>query len=236
MTRVYSNLVNEHIKVLLNTIADKSSEPTLYQDTMTKIGMNFGDALLAEIDNKKGSVYLACTVEDADFLAKGILSRLEKRIHTVAFACFWNQRFSPFEIEDMKIAPIIKKYQEPTSSHVNYLVVVKSIISGACVVRTNLVDLIQKIEPERICIVAPVMYYNAEEKLQNEFEKNIYDKFQFLYFAKDDERTSQGEVIPGIGGMVYERLGFQGQEGKNSYIPEIVKFRRSQLIKRQLVQ
>ncbi len=231
MTRVYSSLVNEHIKVLLDTIANKSSEPTLYRETMTKIGMSLGNILVTEIDQEQSSLYLACTVEDADFLAKGILNSLENKLQKIAFACFWNQRFSPFEVEDMKIAPIIKKYQEPTASHVNYLVIVKSIISGACVVRTNLVDLIQKIDPENIFIVAPVMYYDAEKKLENEFEKNIYDKFRFFYFAKDDERTSQGEVIPGIGGMVYDRLGFQRQKGKNSYIPEIVKYRRSQLIK-----
>lgn len=75
------------------------------------------------------------------------------------------------------------------------------------------------------------MYHNAEQKLTSEFEKDIYDKFQFFYFAKDDERTSEGEVIPGIGGSVYERLGFQGQEDKNKYIPEIVKSRRSKLMK-----
>lgn len=231
MTRLYSDLANENIKVLLNTIADKSSEPILYRKTMTKIGMNLGELLLAEIDNNESSVYLACTVEDADFLARGILNSFGNLLHNVAFACFWNQRFSPFEVEDMNVAPIIKKYQEPTASKVNYLIIVKSIISGACVVKTNLVDLIQKIEPEKIFIVAPVIYYNAEEKLKNEFEQDTYDKFQFFYFAKDDERTPQGEVIPGIGGIVYDRLGFQGQEEKNKYIPEIVKSRRSQLIK-----
>ncbi|MFB8789884.1 MAG: hypothetical protein U7123_13775 [Potamolinea sp.] len=231
MTRLYSDLANENIKVLLDTIADKSSDPILYRETMTKIGMNLGDALLAEIDNDESSVYLACTVEDADFLARGILNSLENLLHTVAFACFWNQRFSPFEVEDLNVAPIIKKYQEPTASNVRYLIIVKSIISGACVVKTNLVDLIQQIEPEKIFIVAPVIYYNAEEKLKNEFEQDIYDKFQFFYFAKDDERTPQGEVIPGVGGIVYDRLGFQGQEGKNRYIPEIVKSRRSKLIK-----
>lgn len=231
MTRLYSDLANENIKVLLNTIADKSSEPILYRKTMTKIGINLGELLLAEIDNNESSVYLACTVEDADFLARGILNSFGNVLHNFAFACFWNQRFSPFEVEDMKVAPIIKKYQEPTASKVNYLIIVKSIISGACVVKTNLVDLIQKIEPEKIFVVAPVIYYNAEEKLKNEFEQDIYDKFQFFYFAKDDERTPQGEVIPGIGGIVYDRLGFQGQEEKNKYIPEIVKSRRSQLIK-----
>lgn len=231
MTRVYSDLANKKIQVLLDILANKNSDPNLYKETMNEIGIAFGDAILSEIDNKQCSLYLACTAEDADFLAKGILDRLEKQLNSVAFACFWNQRFSPFEIEDLKVAPILKKYQEPSEKTVDYLVVVKSIISGACVVKTNLVNLIQKIEPKKIFIVAPVIYQNAEEKLKNEFEKEIYDKFQFFYFAKDDKRTSSGEVIPGIGGSVYERLGFTGQEDKNKYIPEIVKSRRSKLIK-----
>jgi hypothetical protein len=58
------------------------------------------------------------------------------------------------------------------------------------------------------------MYQEAQEKLRNAFEKSIYDKFQFFYFAKDDQRTAKGEVIPGIGGSVYDRLGFQGQDDK----------------------
>lgn len=31
-----------------------------------------------------------------------------------------------------------------------------------------------------------------EEKLKSQFEKDISDKFHFFYFAKDDERTSEG--------------------------------------------
>ncbi|MGL6344218.1 MAG: hypothetical protein ACRC80_34370 [Waterburya sp.] len=231
MTRTYSNLANSNVQYLLKTLTDKSSEPNLYKKTMYEIGINFGESILSEINNQHCSLYLACTVEDADFLAKGILDCLENQVESLAFACFWNQRFSPFEIEDLKVAPIIKKYQEPSYKKVNYLVVVKSIISGACVVKTNLVNLIQKIEPEKIFIVAPVIFHNAEQKLKSEFEQDIYDKFQFFYFAKDDQRTSSGEVIPGIGGSVYERLGFTGQEDKNKYIPEIVKSRRSKLMK-----
>ena len=231
MTRIYSDRANKNIRILLNTLADKNTNPSLYKKTMYKIGNNFGESILSEIDNQYCSLYLACTVEDADFLAKGILDRLENQIESVSFACFWNQRFSPFKIEDLKVAPIIKKYQEPSEKKVNYLVVVKSIISGACVVKTNLVNLIQKIEPEKIFIVAPVMYHTAEEKLKSEFESEIYDKFQFFYFAKDNKRTLQGEVIPGIGGIVYDRLGFNGQDGKNRYTPEIVKSRRSKFIK-----
>lgn len=230
MTRKYSSLVNDRIRSLLNTLTDKSIETQLYQETMTKLGMSLGNALLTKIDKEK-SVYLASTVEDADFLARGVLNQLENHLDSVAFACFWNQRFSPFEIEDLKVAPILKKYQEPTESKVDYLIVIKSIISGACVVKTNLINLIQKITPDTIFIVAPVMYHKSQEKLINEFEKDIYEKLEFLYFAEDDERTQEGEVIPGIGGMVYERLGFKGQEDKNRYIPEIVKERRSQLMK-----
>lgn len=231
MTRTYSNLVDRSIQALLDTIADKQTSPALYQDTMTKLGILLGSAVLSQISDTQGNVYLACTVEDADFLAKGMLIPLEKHLQKVAFACFWNHRFSPFEIEDLKVAPIIKKYQEPVNQTVNYLIIVKSIISGACVVKTNIVDLIQTIEPEKIFIVAPVMYFQAEEKLKSDFDKSIYDKFQFFYFAKDDERTLEGEVIPGVGGNVYTRLGFEGQESKNQFIPEIVKSRRRKLTK-----
>ncbi|WP_009632889.1 hypothetical protein [Synechocystis sp. PCC 7509] len=231
MTRSYSNLVNENIKDLLGILADKNVAPDIYKDTMTKLGMFLGNAILNHIDKEHCNVYLACTVEDADFLSLGMLLTLEKKIKKVGFACFWNQRFSPFEIEDIKVAPILKKYQEPANLPTNYLIIVKSIISGACIVRTNLTDLIQKIEPEKIFIAAPVIYVEAEQKLKNSFEKPIYDKFNFFYFAKDDRRTDDGEVIPGIGGNVYNRLGFDGQDSKNKYIPEIVKDRRSKFIK-----
>lgn len=229
MTRTYSELVDENIQYLLSTLADKSIEPSLYQQAMTKLGNSLGEAILSKIDSGPGNVYLASTVEDADFLATGILNRLEEQIKSIAFACFWNQRFSPFEVEDLQIAPILKKYQEPTSERIDCLIVVKSIISGACVIRTNLTNLIQTINPEKIFIVAPVMYDQADQKLKSAFNQSIYDKFQFFYFAQDSERTPAGEVIPGIGGMVYERLGFQGQEAKNQYVPEIVKSRRVKL-------
>jgi hypothetical protein len=229
MTRTYSDLVNPTITALLDTLVDKLTDPELYQATMTKLGLHFGDVLLNQINSPSASVYLASTVEDADYLSKGILDRLETQVNSIAFACFWNQRLSPFDIEDLQVAPILRKYQEPSSKTVNYLVVVKSIISGACVVKTNLLELIQKIEPEKIFIVAPVIHTQSEAKLKQEFTPNIYNKFQFIYFAQDDEQTPDGEMIPGIGGMVYDRLGFKDQDDKNHYIPKIVKSRRAKL-------
>jgi hypothetical protein len=234
MVRTFSKICEfygEKASSLLETLVDSASGPDLYQETMFKLGTLLGDWLLREIDEPQDSVYLACTVEDADFLAKGILAQMEEKISHVPLACFWNQRFSPFDIDDIRVAPIVREFWEPhTGKTVKHLIVVKSIISGACVVRTNLEHLIEKIEPERIFVVAPVIYEKAEEKLRDEFDQVIYDKFEFFFFAKDSERKSNGEVVPGIGGNVYKRLGFGDQDAKNRYTPEIVKRRRSQLV------
>lgn len=179
---------------------------------MGKIGNNLGNLLLSKIRDKTSNVYLACTVEDADFLAREILLKLENYCHNIGFACFWNERLSVFEIEDLKVAPILKKYQEPFAEKVQYLIIIKSTIFDTCVLRTNLLNLIQKIEPEKIFIVAPVIYKKVEEKFKDEFDENICSKFEFIYFA-DNKRANK-----------------YGHNNKNEYIPEIVKKRRSQII------
>jgi hypothetical protein len=97
------------------------------------------------------------------------------------------------------------------------------------VVRTNLTYLIEKINPSRILIAAPVIFSGAEPSLKNEFPAPISEKFEFIFFAKDDEVNKQGEVIPGIGGSVYNRLGLSDSVNKNKFIPEIVKRRRAQM-------
>jgi hypothetical protein len=232
MGRAYSAsaIANTEIVEMLDKLADQSSEPSIYQSVMFEIGRHLGNEVLQHLKGNCESVYLACTAEDADYLAKGILDSLEEEIANISFACFWNQRFSPFDIEDLTVAPILKKYQEPANGHIDYLVIIKSIISGACVVRTNLTDLIEKISPERILIVAPVIYENADRKLRDEFTESISSKFEFFYYAKDTDRDAQGNVFPGVGGEVYKRLGFQNQDDKNRFIPELVKARRARIL------
>ncbi len=235
MSRSYSPIYpryEDRAGKLLDQLSDYSTDPIHYQAAMHGIGVLMGEWLLEEIDDPEAGVYLAFTVEDADFLAAGILEQMESKLGHVPFACFWNQRFSPFDIDDLNVAPIIREFKEPVGARVKYLIVVKSIISGACVVRTNLEHLIEKIMPERIFIVAPVIHEQSEEKLRREFEPEIYNKFEFFYFAKDSERLPDGEIVPGIGGSVYERLGFEGQDDKNRYTPDTVKRRRSMLISR----
>jgi hypothetical protein len=231
MTRQYSALANDDIKRLLDMVANQDTSHQGYQSAMTQLGRHLGLAMLSQLESHQ-RVYLVATVEDADFLALGVLQQLEQSLTSVGFACFWNDRQSLFNLPLLAVSPILKQYQEP-ADQIDTLIMVKSIISGGCVVRTNLQNLIQKMQPQQFLIAAPVMYYQAEEALRSAFMPAIADKFQFFYFAKDDERTDAGEVIPGIGGMVYDRLGFDGQSDKNRYVPAIVKQRRHDFIERR---
>ncbi len=222
MTREYSSLANDQVKQSLDVLIDRTSSVEKYQDAMFHLGQELGAHIAKKIVAPDAKIYLVCTAEDADFLVKGILESLEQHSFNVGLACFWNQRINPFSFPDLQVSPIIKKYKEPIDRQVDYLIVVKSIISGACVVKTNLRNLIQDIDPQSILIAAPILYRGSVQKLSNEFESSIYEKFNFLYFAQDSERKPDGEVIPGIGGMLYDRLGFDGQDEKNRYLPKIV--------------
>ncbi len=198
MTRQYSTLANDDGRRLLEVIADKSTPHQAYQQALTQLGQHLGHAMVDAINSQgQGSknVHLVATVEDADFLALGVLKALEIHVSSLGFSCFWNERTSLFGLSSLAVAPILKRYREPTEQ-VDTLIIVKSIISGGCVVRTNLQNLIQTVQPKHIFIAAPVMYYHAEVSLRQVFPPDITDKFQFFYFAQDDERTREGEVIP----------------------------------------
>jgi hypothetical protein len=230
MTRKYSPSVSTNVKRSLDALADRQTTVTDYQAAMLVLGQELGASILQRVHSPDAKIYLACTAEDADFLATGILESLEAKGFNPKLACFWNQRTTPFELPDIQVAPIIKKYREPFEVHTDVLIIVKSIVSGACVVKTNLRNLIQDITPESIVIAAPVIFAGAEERLSNEFDRSVYEKFDFLYFAQDDQRTDDGEVVPGVGGMVYNRLGFDGQDDKNRYMPKIVAERMDKLM------
>lgn len=231
MTRKFSEFGHKDFLVRdwLGTLTDEHSDSISYREAMKSLGHGLGQILVDQMAGTKDGVYLACTVEDADFLGKGILDILEKQID-LSFACFWNERYKPFGINELTVAPIVRRYQEPPNKKVTYLIVVKSIISGTCVVKTNLTALIDKISPEQIFIVAPVMHERAEERLRNEFDVKTSSLFRFFYYAKDSERTEDGTVIPGVGGSVYERLGLGDSHEKNTYIPEVVKERRKRFV------
>ena len=85
--------------------------------------------------------------------------------------------------------------------------------------------LIQRVCPKKIIIAAPVMYVDAADSLLREFPEDVSSKFSFVTFAIDDERNSEGVVLPGVGGMVYPKLGLGDANRKNYYMPKIVKER-----------
>ena len=65
----------------------------------------------------------------------------------------------------------------------------------------------------------------AEGLVSGEFPAEVAAKFEFYSFAADGEKVGDN-VVPGIGGQVYERLGIGPHEVKNRYSPMLVKERR----------
>lgn len=222
--RHYINEVRNDREVhdCFSLLIDKSSSSETYATALEKLGSKLAEFVNPLIVNSKKTVF-SCSTEDADWLGKGILENLFNK--NLRIAVFWNFRTYAGNDKNLVIAPIVKSYIEDIGN-CDTLIICKSIIYTSCVVRTNITYLINKINPSRIIIVSPVLFKCAKESLSKEFDVSISSKFEFIYFAIDDEVNSQGEVIPGIGGNIYNRLGFSDLESKNKYIPQLVKTRR----------
>ena len=224
--RRFKNLQNadeQLVRCMLDKLADKSTGVDDYRDAFNKLGVELGKVLASEIDGiSSEEIMLVCASEDADWLAAGVESGIGKG--DLKKSVYWSTRETVYKDENggtLEISPIVNAYEEPIEN-CRLLVVVKSIISSSCVVKTQLTRLIGKINPERIVIMAPVMYKDGVPNLMSEFPESVNSKFEFLAFAIDEDRLENGEVVPGIGGMVYPRLGLGDIAAKNSYIPETV--------------
>jgi len=195
---------------------------------MKELGEHLGrcvvDSFSAEMS---GDICVVCTVEDADFLAQGVINTLEDKGYGghVRLVCLWNERA---KANGVSISPIVKQYHEEFSAEGSIFVIVKSIISGACVVKTNLLRVLSFARPERIFVVAPVMLDGADDRLRDEFPSTLAESFEFVHYVTDTEKQGE-EVVPGIGGSVYENLGLGDSKEKNTYLPHIVKNRRARI-------
>jgi len=220
--RKFDSSVTEDIKNLLSILANKNTNSITYKDTMFKIGYFMGKELSKKL-NVSGNYCVASTVEDADFLSKGVIEGIKNTVKSVYLVCFWNDRSF---VNGNSVAPIYNKYTDEGFEKSESLIVVKSIMSGSCVVKTNITALIDTITPSSITVLAPVMYKDSQAKLEKEFPLKISKLFGYFALAIDELKDDDsGEVLPGIGGSVYERLGFSGQVEKNTYIPQIVQER-----------
>ena len=210
------------IKASLNALADKKTGVDKYRDAFRLLGIELGKVLASEYKSiSANQTMLVCASEDADWLANGVEAGLGKG--ELKKSVYWSSREIVHVNEDgskIEISPIEKAYEEEIND-CQLLIIVKSIISTSCVVKTQLTRLIGRVSPKRIAIVAPVMYKDGVPNLRQEFPEEINSKFHFVTFAIDDERVGS-EVIPGVGGMVYPRLGLGNMEEKNHYIPKMV--------------
>lgn len=206
---------------LLAKLASIDTSVNEYRESFFQLGQILGSQINKFIPNLERGFALACSSEDSDWLASGLLSQFEGKHPSVAV--FWNERQT---IGEFTLAPIVRSYVEDLSQ-CKTLVIVKSIIFTSCVVKTQLLRLISDTTPERIIIASPVFFKDADVHLRNEFPKEISDKFEFIYFVMDTETNERSEVVPGIGGSVYERLGLGNNTIKNKYVPELVKKRRA---------
>lgn len=217
--RTYSGYANASIRHTLEQLLTERDAPEKYQSTMTLIGRYLGDALNTVLE-KNTKCLVASTAEDADYLSTGVINSLSPT-HDMKAAIFWNNHY---QIESGSVAPIVHKFIQPGYESSNALIIVKSVISGSCVVRTNILALIEKLHVDKIYIVSPVMHVNSKFALCSEFPDAISSKFEFVYFAEDQKKeTSTGEVIPGIGGQIYDLLGIGEQPVRIGYIPNLVK-------------
>ena len=210
---------------VLTKLPELSGKPGEYRSAMEELGKHLGTCIHRELPSGTRDVRVVCTVEDADFLANGVIQKLEENGLKTYLLCLWNKSIKEHGIS---ISPVLKTYQEEKGQHSPVLVVVKSIISGACVVKTNITRAVSISNPERVFVVSPVMLKGAEDKLSAVFPKRISNKFEYIHFATDTDKVGNN-VVPGIGGSVYELLGLGDSSTKNKYMPQIVKDRRRKL-------
>jgi hypothetical protein len=226
MTRHYSRYATKLAKRELDQLLAAPADVASYREAMTALGRGLGKAVEQHLGPRDRTI-VAFSVEDADYLARGVLETLaqEHKPASISVACFWNDRIRIGKTVPVDQAPIIREYVEPHPARISALVMVKSVIGTACVVRTNLLKLLEQTMPRKILIVAPVMYHKARASLESEFPANIVDRFEYVYFARDTQLDGN-LVVPGVGGSVYERLGLGTSRTKNRVRPELVTARR----------
>lgn len=205
----------------LEQLIDLDTSAEEYRAAMKLLGHGLGE-LLSSYKNNEAPFFLVSTAEDTDYLAQGVAETLANHHLESKRVVFWNNHYQ-LPTNNQSIAPIVHSFYEQGYEQAKTMIVVKSVISGSCVVRTNINALFEKINPKKVYIVSPVMHIDAEKKLCEEFPDNVSSTFNFIYFALDKIKQEDGEVVPGIGGQVYQRLGISDQPVKTGYMPIFVK-------------
>lgn len=215
---VRERIGNEALRLL-----ERSASPQQHGDAMYQLGEVLAARLMGTMPAPGGKkVCLVSTAEDADYLARGVYDSLRNAGLNVYFVCMWNHRDTLYP-GGVSVAPIIRQFHQPGFESCEEVVVLKSVILGACVVKTNITALLARMKPRVIHVMAPVIHAEAQESLRHEFPAKWSSKFRFHYLACDQQTDGDGNLSPGIGGNVYHRLGFAGQDDKNQHLPRMVR-------------
>jgi hypothetical protein len=211
--RTWTSLATPDVKRALQQLLEPSQ--TTYRAAMKDLGRHLGDHLKSQLG--RGKFAVVTTPEDADYLTTGLLERVPSE--RALLACFWTQR-----LEKADVASVVQEFIQPLPRSLPSVVIVKSIISSGCIVRTNLEKFLTLARPERIFIAAPVMLKGADETLRGEFSPEIARRFEFVTFAIDARRDGRTKaVVPGVGGWVDERLGLKDKSPR--FAPALVRER-----------
>ena len=216
MRKLYTQ--NSEVEKLLQDLLC-SYDYESYRHTFYSIGHHLANVLNERINHDR-SVALACASEDADWLAKGIVDNFKSSLD---LCVYWSKRHNfGFDVDNnaIEFAEIEKAYEE-IHEDIGTLIITKSIISSSCVIKSQIMRLTSRCKFDKIYIVSPVMYKDAEKNLKEEFPESLYNLFEFIYFAIDEDKDERGWVLPGIGGSVYEKLGIDSR----IYYPEILEQR-----------
>lgn len=191
------------VQTQLNELLEEKG-PARHGEALTALGQSLGTAVKRRFGASCGAFALVSTPEDADYLVSGMLDTLGKE--RARLVCYWAERHSHGDGDD--VATVYQEYVDPRlPESVTTVVIAKSIISSSCIVRTNLEKLLLRLKPKRIIIAAPVMFEGAEERLRKNFSRAIGERFEFVAFATDTKKDGI-VVVPGVGGVVEERLGY----------------------------
>lgn len=223
MSRIYTPIATPEAQKQLNRLLESTGMPEEYKSAMTELGKLLAETVLSNFseDINKHTIVVS-TAEDADFLQCGVSTALKTHKINTKLAVFWNHHYQLSS--KASVAPILHSFIEPNYEDVQNVIIVKSVMSGSCVVRTNLIAMLDKIENiESIYILSPVAHKDSKKKLIKEFPKEISNKFKFVFFAEDDVKNEDGEVIPGIGGQIYNLLGLENQPALTGYMPNVVR-------------
>lgn len=221
--RTYTSLATPQAKRHLQGLLDSVNDTTAYREHMVALGKLLAATVTLSLSQKDNAdTLIISTAEDADFLQCGVSKELYNRGLSSKLAVFWNHHYQL--TDHSSVAPIVHKFIQSGYESATDIIIVKSIMSGSCVVRTNLIEMLDNIQNiDNIFILAPVAHQQSEEKLRAEFPLSISQKFKFICFAIDEKRDNTGEVIPGIGGQVYELLGLKDQPVLTAYMPHVVE-------------